>query len=229
MRQKTVLVSGATGNLGQAVVHHFLKMGWQVIGLVHHLEMQGEHPANYSVYEVDLIDERASLLCLEKILKEFGQIDTLVLTAGGFAAGEVEDSPFSKVEQQLKLNFATAYNCVQPLFKRMKDWDSGGRLFFIGSKQGMDSRKGSGAVAYSLSKSLLFQLANIINADAGDKDIKAKVIVPSIIDTPQNREAMPSADFRKWQSPDAIAEIIGDYAEGKRNREPVEIVVESEI
>ena len=91
----------------------------------------------------------------------------------------------------------------------------------------MDPARGKGAVAYSLSKSLLFQLAAMINADHRQTDIRAFVIVPGTIDTPQNRKAMPDADFSKWQSPDRITAVIARYSETD-NPEKTEIIISQE-
>lgn len=81
---------------------------------------------------------------------------------------------------------------------------------------GIDTNKAKGMTAYGLGKSLLVGLANIINAEYEGTAIKAHVIVPSTIDTPQNRAAMPNADFSKWEKPSEIAAIIGKYAQGDK-------------
>jgi NAD(P)-dependent dehydrogenase (short-subunit alcohol dehydrogenase family) len=84
-------------------------------------------------------------------------------------------------------------------------------------------RDTKGAVAYGLSKSLIFRLAELLNAEAKSADIVTSVIVPSTIDTPENRAAMPDADFSTWVQPTMIAETIAYYAsENARHlREPV--------
>lgn len=69
-------------------------------------------------------------------------------------------------------------------------------------------KNSKGMVAYGLSKSLLFRLAELMNDEAVGTGVKTVVIVPSTIDTPQNRAAMPGADFSKWQTPEFIADII---------------------
>jgi NAD(P)-dependent dehydrogenase (short-subunit alcohol dehydrogenase family) len=84
-------------------------------------------------------------------------------------------------------------------------------------------RAGKSMVAYSLSKSLVFRLAEIMNEEARGTDVVVSVVVPGTIDTPQNRESMPSADFNKWVTPAAIADVIFYYCstEGRVLREPV--------
>jgi NAD(P)-dependent dehydrogenase (short-subunit alcohol dehydrogenase family) len=78
----------------------------------------------------------------------------------------------------------------------------------MGARPALDPLAGKTAVAYSLSKSLLFQLATVLNADAGGKDVVTHVVVPSTIDTPNNRKFMPNADFDNWVKPGQLAEIF---------------------
>lgn len=150
------------------------------------------------------------------------------MTTGGFALGNLETTSIDDLRKQYSLNFETAYNLTKPILKIMKEQGSGS-LFFIGSGQGMDTRKGTSAVAYSLSKSLLFQLANIINADSEGTNIKAFVVVPNIIDTPQNRQSMPEANFDNWQKPESIARIIGRYAETPEQFANTTIIIQEEL
>lgn len=209
---KLVVVSGASGNLGKAVVTYFLNQSFQVIGLVHSSSKRTEVIDNYLEMEVDLLDENATQACVASILEKYAKIDIAILTAGGFKSGKIAKTSTEDLEHQYRLNFLTAFNFARPALLQMKEQESG-RLFFIGSHPGMDTRKGTNNVAYSLSKSQLFQLANIFNAETEDLDIKTYVVVPSTIDTPENREAMPKADYSKWEKPEAIAEIIGRYAQ----------------
>ena len=76
----------------------------------------------------------------------------------------------------------------------------------IGSRPGANMKNSKGMVAYGLGKSLIFHLAELMNEEAKGTNVVTNVIVPSTIDTPQNREAMPHADFNKWVTPEAIAD-----------------------
>lgn len=207
---KIAIVSGASGNLGSAVVSYFLENAYQVIGLVHKSTKSKNNLNNYQEIKVDLLDEIATENCLKTILQNYKKIDVVVLTAGGFRSGSIEKTSLADIEHQYQLNFVTAFNFARPAVLQMKKQGSG-RLFFIGSQPGMDTHKGKNNVAYSLSKSQLFQLANIFNAETKELDIKTYVVVPSTIDTPENRKAMPNADYSKWEKPEAIAEVIGRY------------------
>ena len=207
---KLAVVSGASGNLGQAVVQYFLNQSYHVVGLVR--SQSKENKKNYEEMTVDLMDEKASQDCVDTILKKYDKIDVAVLTAGGFKSGGIDKTFREDLEHQYRLNFLTAFHFARPALLQMKVQQKG-RLFFIGSQPGMDTTKGTNNVAYSLSKSQLFQLANIFNSETKKLDVKTYVIVPSTIDTPENRKSMPNADYSKWEKPEAIAEIIGRYTE----------------
>lgn len=207
MAQQTALISGITGNLGQAVADYFFSKSWQITGTSHKPISQNQ----FDVVAVDVTDEKAAGQYVERSIQKFGTIDTAILTVGGFAMGNLANTDNATIEKFIKLNFESAYNLARPLLAHMSSRHKGS-LFFIGSGQGLDTNTGKEVVAYSLSKSLLFQLANIINAEKNKTGVQAFVVVPSIIDTIQNREAMPDADFSKWQKPAAIAGVIEKYA-----------------
>jgi NAD(P)-dependent dehydrogenase (short-subunit alcohol dehydrogenase family) len=120
------------------------------------------------------------------------------------------------------LNFETAYNIARPVFAQMMLQGSG-RIFIIGSKPGLDAKNGKGMIAYGLSKCLLFRLAELMNDEAKGTDVVTSVIVPSTIDTPQNRQSMPDAKYANWVKPEEIAEVIAFYSDEASSavREPV--------
>lgn len=226
---KLAIVSGATGNLGKAVVSYFLEQSYQVIGLVHTKEAKDGAREHYNEIEVDLMHEGETKACVEYILKKYDKIDVAVLTAGGFVSGAIDKAGTEDLINQYELNFITAYNLARPIFIKMKSQKSG-KIFFIGSQPGMDTRKGINNVAYSLSKSQLFQLANIFNSDAKEMDVKTYVVVPSTIDTPQNRNAMPDADYSSWEKPEAIAKVIGHYTKSPfTDKDKTTLVIQEEM
>ena len=171
---------------------------------------------------VDLGDEDASGKFVDEVLSKYKNIDAAVLTVGGFAMGSIADTKTSDIEKQYKLNFETAYNVARPVFVQMMKQNSG-RIFIIGSKPGLDARNGKGMVAYGLAKSLIFRLAELMNAEAKGKNVVTSVVVPSTIDTPPNRKAMPEAHFDNWVKPEAIADVIYWHCtdEAATLREPV--------
>lgn len=222
MLSKTIIVTGASGNLGKAIVKKFNYKEYNVIGIVHKKENNISGENNLEETELDLLNEENSEKFVSGVIEKYGAIDVAVLTAGGFASGNIDKTKTSDITQLYQLNFETAYNIAKPVFLQMMKQNNG-RIFLIGSRQGLSILKGKKAVAYSFSKSLLFRLTELLNAEAKGKNVVASVIVPSIIDTPSNRESMPDADFSNWVAPSAIADVIYFYSsdEGNAIREPV--------
>lgn len=220
---KTAIVTGASGNLGRAVVKKFLEKNYQVVGLVHKKpSAAGAAVDNYEELELDLRNEAACAEAVGALVSKLGGIDVAVFTAGGFAMGTLEKTKSSDIYQQYQLNFETAYHLARPVFLQMMAQNRG-RIFFIGSRAGNDFAYAKGVTAYALSKSLLFRLAELMNIEAKGKNVVASVVVPSMIDTPQNRRDMPNADFSHWATPSEIADVIEFYAspQGEIIREPV--------
>ncbi|HET7115571.1 MAG TPA: SDR family NAD(P)-dependent oxidoreductase [Hanamia sp.] len=223
MLTKTAIITGASGNLGQAVVKKFIDKNYNIIGTIHNKQEQKNYKEkNVEEVELDLLDEENCQKFVEGIIMKNKAIDVAVLTAGGFAMGNIAKTKTSDIAKQYQLNFETAYNIARPVFLQMIKQNSG-RIFLIGSRQGLDILKGKGALAYTFSKSLLFHLAELLNAEAKGKNVVVSVIVPSIIDTPQNRKSMPGEDYSAWVSPSQIADVIYFYSseEGSVIREPV--------
>ena len=209
---KTAIVTGASGNMGQAVVKKFIDEGFKVIGtIVPNDPVPLDFPGDkFEKVIVDLINEDDSAKFVNDIVSKYGSVDAAVLTVGGFAMGSVAETKTSDIAKQYKLNFETAYNVARPIFVQMLKQNSG-RIFMIGSKPGLNAMNGKGMVAYGLGKSLIFRLAELMNDEAKGKNVVTSVIVPSTIDTPQNRKAMPDVDPAKWVKPEAIADIIYFY------------------
>ena len=206
---KNIIVSGASGNLGQAVIKKFLAEGNRVIGTIIpndpvKLEVSD---SNFESFVVDLSNEQQSSAFIEGVIKNHQKIDSAVLTVGGFAMGNIHETGCPAIKEQIQLNFETAYHLARPLFKHMMN-QKYGRIFLLGSRTGADMRNSKGMIAYGLSKSLVFRLAELMNEEAKGTNVVTIVIAPSTIDTPQNRAAMPKADFSKWIKPEAIADII---------------------
>ena len=221
---KTIIVTGASGNLGQAVVKKFLAENYFVSGTVipNDTVKINIDNKNFESSVVDLLNDGAAGKFTEKLIADHGKIDAAVLTAGGFAMGKIADTKASDILKQYQLNFETAYNLARHVFVQMMKQGSG-RIFLTGSRPGYHMKNSNGMVAYGLSKSLIFRLAELMNQEAKGTNVVVSVIVPSTIDTLANRKSMPDADFSKWVSPEAIADIIYFHCSDEASilREPV--------
>lgn len=206
------IVTGASGNMGQAVVKKFIDEGYKVVGtIVPNDPVTMDFPADkFGKVVVDLMNEDDSAKFVTSIISKYGSVDAAVLTVGGFAMGSVAETKTADIAKQYKLNFETAYNVAKPIFVQMLK-QTRGRIFIIGSRPGLNTMNSKGMVAYGLAKSLIFRLAELMNDEAKGTNVVTSVIVPSTIDTPQNRKSMPDADPAKWVKPEAIAEVIYFY------------------
>lgn len=204
---QTILITGAAGALGTIVTRYFLEKDFRVVAITGPGSTPPPPAAGCAVLEADLNDAEATLACVEQAIALQGTISGALLLAGGFAMGSITGTGTDHIKQQIALNFETAYHVARPLLKHFNERGSG-RLVFVGARPALEPQAGKDMIAYALSKSLLFQLAEYINAEHKGTDITASVIVPSTINTAANRTAMPDADFSNWVSPEAIAETL---------------------
>jgi NADP-dependent 3-hydroxy acid dehydrogenase YdfG len=221
---KTVIITGVSGNLGQAVAKKFLGENFRVIGTVipNDPVKLTITDSNFEAVTVDLMNEEDAETFIQNTVKKFNSIDVAVLTVGGFAMGTIAETKMADILKQHKLNFQTTYHVARPVFVQMTKQGSG-RIFLTGARTGIDMKYSKGTTAYGLSKSLIFRLAELMNEEAKGKNIVTSVIAPSIIDTPQNRQSMPNADPSNWVKAEDIANAIYFYCteEGIALREPV--------
>lgn len=221
---KIAIVTGASGNLGRAVVKRFLDDEYKVIGTVIPNDTAAfDFPEEkFEKVVVDLINEADTEHFAHSIIAKYDHVDVAVLTVGGFAMGTIAQTKTIDISKQYQLNFETAYNLARPVFLQMLKQNRG-RIFFIGAKSGLDYKSSNGMVAYGLSKSLIFRLAELMNAEAKGTNVVTTVIVPGTIDTALNRQSMPDANFNDWVKAEQLAELIFVYSTEAASvvREPV--------
>lgn len=205
---KVAIITGSTGNLGKAVTSQMISAGFTVVGTYEPglNADEGHEKATYQA--VDLSDADATEKFILGIAEEYGRIDSVVCLVGGFAMSTLMDSNSSDIDKMITLNFKTALNTVQPVLGVMKEQESIGNIILIGAKPVFEVDAFKSVFPYALSKSMVLRIAEVINADTQANKARATVIVPSIIDTPPNREAMPDANFADWVTPESIAEKI---------------------
>ncbi len=206
---KTIIITGANGNLGTACVKKFLQEGYGVVAVDshdNHLEF-AKGNALYEFVTVNLSDETASANFIDGMIKKYGSIHAALMLVGGFAAGNMAATSGADIRKMFSLNFETAYFMSRPLLQHMQQ-QGYGRLVFVGARPALSAAQGKDLMAYALTKSLLFKLAEFINETTKGTNITATVVVPSTIDTAINRQSMPDVDPANWVTPAAIADIM---------------------
>jgi NAD(P)-dependent dehydrogenase (short-subunit alcohol dehydrogenase family) len=218
---KHIVITGIGGNLGKDVADYFLSAGHRVTGIWSPGKLPSEKKD--SGFEADLRDETASAECISRIRSMYGPVDVLLALAGGFDAGTFEQTDLEKLKRMITLNFDTAWNVVRPVTAQMKKDGIPGRIVLTGARPAFEPDRAKSMVAYALSKSMLNELAAVINADAGSSGIVCSVIAPGTIDTPANRAWAGDSDTSSWVTPIEIARAL-DYLtgpDGNKLREPV--------
>jgi NAD(P)-dependent dehydrogenase (short-subunit alcohol dehydrogenase family) len=206
MMERNIIVTGAAGNLGTAVVSKFKREGYRIVAIIEP-ESGDEVEEADDVYEVDVMDAEAVQDFAKEYHLQYGEVDAIALLVGGYASGNIESTDINDMEKMIRLNFFSAFNMVKNFLPVMKKADFGNFLF-VGARPALQPEDGKGVVAYALSKNLVMELANYVAEEARGTRIRTHLFVPSIIDTPSNREAMQDSDFSQWVSPAEIAEAM---------------------
>ncbi|OOG69599.1 SDR family NAD(P)-dependent oxidoreductase [Algoriphagus sp. A40] len=203
---RNIIVTGAAGGLGRAVVEKFKREGYHVIALLKPGYEESVDEAD-DCYEVDVTDETAVLEFVREFQMQYNDLDAMAMLVGGFAMGNLESTSQKDIQTMFHLNFFSAYHLVRGFLPIMKKQQKG-TFLFVGARPAMELSSAMGTIAYALSKKLVLTLAEILAEEVHDTQIRSHVFVPSIIDTEANRAAMPDADFTKWVSAKDIAESM---------------------
>ncbi len=195
----SVLITGAAGGLGGAVVAAFAETGWRVVAPV---RREGAEVAGAETVVADLTDPAAVAAALEVAAGDAGApLRAVVTAAGGFAGGAVAGTPVEDFEAQFRLNLRTAYVTIQAALPHLVA-AGGGAIVCVGSRAG--THPFGGAAGYVTSKAALHALAEVVAREHRDDGIRCNTVVPGTIDTPANREAGMSGGV----APAEIARVI---------------------
>jgi len=210
-----VLVTGAAGALGRAVVAHFAARGAALALLDRDAEalaaLVREVPGIDALpLATNLLDPAAVAAAVGEAANRFGGIAAAVHLAGGFTMGEaVHETTAATWQRMLDLNVNTMLHsaaAVVPVMRRARR----GRIVNVGAMSALRGAAHMGA--YIASKSALMRLTESMSAELRDEGINVNAVLPSIIDTPANRQSMPDADPTRWVAPAALAAVIGFLA-----------------
>lgn len=206
-----VLVTGAAGALGRAVVQRFAAEGAQLVLLdrdaarLHQL-----FPQAAFADAVDITDEAAVAATLQRAIAALGRLDAVVHVAGGFEMGETVDAiSRASWERMMDLNAWSFVALAAPVVAQMKR-QGNGRIVAVSAAAAGAGQALKGA--YIASKSALQRLVETLAAELAGSGIAVNSVAPTTLDTPANRAAMPDADPSAWVSLDAAADAIAFLA-----------------
>jgi NAD(P)-dependent dehydrogenase (short-subunit alcohol dehydrogenase family) len=209
---RTVVVAGGTGALGGSVARAFLAAGARVVVTYRRPEefdelaaSTGKNPKLSGVM-LDATAEAAAGKFIADIEAKYGSADALVITVGGYAGGkQLWDSNSATYDQMLNLNLRAAFVMARAVLPGMIRRNRGA-IVNIASRAAYGHS--AGAALYSASKAGVLALFDSLAEEVKPYNINVNSIVPSIMDTPANRRAMPKADFSIWPKTDDIAKVI---------------------
>ena len=206
----TVMVTGAAGNLGRAVAKAFVDLGAN-LALVdlrrEHLERAyGSDNERQLLLPANLLEQKQVDDAVAKTIERFKRIDVLCNIAGGFKMGEaVHETTDETWNFMLDLNGRTVLHAARAVVPKMLA-AGGGKIVNMGA---FSAQKGVAQMAaYVASKSVVIRLTESMAAELREKNINVNCVLPTIIDTPENRAAMPNADPRRWVATEDLASVI---------------------
>lgn len=211
---KYVVVTGAAGALGSAVSKYFQDRGARVAIIDYSEELiDAAHPSRDSqnlYVTCDLTNRESSQKAIDGVLKAFGQIDVLCNIAGGFMMGDpVHETDDKTWDFLFDLNARSILNTAGAVVPQMQK-QGHGKIVNVAARAAL---AGAGLVgAYTASKAAVMRLTESMAQELREQGINVNCVMPSLIDTPRNRDDMPDADFSKWVSPEDIANVIGFLA-----------------
>jgi NAD(P)-dependent dehydrogenase (short-subunit alcohol dehydrogenase family) len=207
---RTVMVTGAAGNLGRAVAGAFADLGANLALVNLHRERLeqtfGGETERRLFLSANLLEQASVDAAVSNAIARFKRIDVLCNLAGGFRMGEaVHETTDETWNFLFDVNARTLLNAARAVVPRMVA-SGGGKIVNVGAYAG---QKGAAAMgAYAASKSAVIRLTESMAAELREKNINVNCVLPTIIDTPENRAAMPGADPRRWIAPQDLASIV---------------------
>jgi NAD(P)-dependent dehydrogenase (short-subunit alcohol dehydrogenase family) len=207
LASRTFAITGASGNLGRAVTDVLVASGANVALLDRsaHPRTVGHPERVLACPGVDLSDPTAIGAALDAAIGRFGSLDGLVTTIGAFAGGGTAPADgWSIWDTMLTANLRTTVAAIQAMIPRLPP--AGGRIVTVGARPGTAGAKG--LAAYSASKAAVLRLTESVSEELKSRGATVNCVLPSTIDTPQNRRDMPDADPSRWVPPADIADVI---------------------
>ena len=200
---KVVVITGATGALGQTVTSVISKTGATVIAVGR--EIPNDLPNTVTGLTADVTNAADVEQLIKSVMKKAGRIDCLANLVGTFAMGRLIETEPSLWEKMITTNLTSAFHLSRAVTPSMLNQGSG-RIVHIAARAALDPFPG--AAAYLVSKSALLSMIRILALELTGSGVTVNGVLPTTIDTPANRKSMPAADPSKWVTPDAIAQLL---------------------
>ena len=213
LQDKVVIITGAVGNLGRAVAERVQAQGGGMVlvdrpgdRLAETYSDLKKSPQHWLAPGIDMTDSNAVNAMVAEAHQRFGRIDGLVNTVGGFRGGKpVHETDLAEWDFLYDINVRTALNACRAVIPYMLKAQSG-RIVNVASRNAFQGSPHY--AAYSAAKTAVLRLTESLAGELKTRGINVNCIVPGTIDTPQNRAAMPKADFSTWVAPGDLAHVV---------------------
>jgi len=211
---RTVVVTGAAGNLGRAVAQVFAEAHADLVLVGLRRDALAEHFGDEDDHRLfvvaDLRDPDQAAAVAQRAIERFRRVDVLCNVAGGFRMGEAVHETSERTWQFLfDLNARSVLHMARAVVPRMLE-QGGGKIVNVGA---FAAGRGSANMgAYSASKAVVVRLTEAMAAELRERNINVNCVLPTTLDTPENRAAMPDADPARWVAPQDLARIIAFLA-----------------
>jgi NAD(P)-dependent dehydrogenase (short-subunit alcohol dehydrogenase family) len=206
---KTVLITGAAGNLGRAVAEDFRKAGADLALLDRdeaRLEAVYGSPDGRFYAGADLMSADAVAHAVDAAARRFGRLDVVANIAGGFSMGPpIHETPVDAWDLMMNLNARSAFYVCRAAIPHMLR-NGGGAIVNISARAAREGKARMGP--YCASKAAVITLTETLAAEHRHAGIRVNCILPGTIDTPENRRDMPGSDFARWVAPAALANVV---------------------
>ena len=208
-QSRHVVVTGGTGALGRAVVEALLRGGAEVhVPYLHAAEAERfplrTEPRLRLAGPIDLASEA-------EVGRFYAGVPTLwssIHLAGGFAMGAIADADRAALMQQLEMNLVSCYLCCRAAVAGMRKGGGGGRIVNVAARPALEPRQGAGMTAYTAAKAAVAAFTQALGEELAPDGILVNAVAPSIMDTPANRAAMPTAKHELWPKVEEVAATI---------------------
>lgn len=207
---QVVLITGASGNLGRAVAQAFAGAGARVAILERdpNKALSALPRVNaFAPNAVDVTDVDSVMQAVDAVLAHYGRIDCLVNTVGGYEAGKpLHETTLETWQRMFDLNARSVFLVCRAVLPQMLN-QGGGKVVNVAAAAALKGGDANSS-AYGASKTAVARLTESMAAEYKRNGINVNAVLPATLDTPQNRAAMPTADFSTWVTPAAMADVI---------------------
>ena len=207
------VVTGGTGGLGRALAPRLINRGFK-LGVTYLIPEEAESfesevnpdPEHVLLRRTDASDPEALGAFIKDVAERFGGLNSIVALVGGWAGGrDVEDTDDVRFERMIDLNLRSTFYAVRAALPHLREAGKG-RIVTIASRAAVENP--AGQAAFNIAKAGVIALTKSVANELRGTEITANTVLPSVIDTPATREAMPYGDYVDWPTPDEIAAVV---------------------